>query len=130
MATTKVGFYTPETAKIIAETVAYLRRNGLVQQKGKGNDPQVRGLFGLVFKTPTGGIPAMSGTTPGKAYCPAYSIDPATSQLVTVTDNAGNSATCTQTITVNDNVLPAIICPADIATTTNSGCLAIISLRP
>jgi hypothetical protein len=89
MATTKVGFYTPETAKIIAETVAYLRRNGLVQQKGKGNDPQVRGLFGLVFKTPASGIPAMSGTTPGKAYCPAYFIDPATSQLVTVTDNAG-----------------------------------------
>lgn len=89
MATTKVGFYTPETAKIIAETVAYLRRNGLVQQKGKGNDPQVKGLFGLVFKTPTGGIPARSGLVPGKASCPAYSIDPLTFELVTVKDNAG-----------------------------------------
>jgi gliding motility-associated-like protein len=43
----------------------------------------------------------------------------------TVTDNAGNTATATQTVTVTDNVNPMIAAPADIAATTNSACTAI-----
>ena len=42
----------------------------------------------------------------------------------TVTDNSGNSATCTQTVTVTDDVPPSITCPADVTTTTNTGCTA------
>lgn len=106
MATTKVGFYTPETAKIIAETVAYLRRNGLVQQKGKGNDPQVRGLFGLVFKTPSGGIPAMSGLTPGKASCKAYFIDKSVPEVKNVLDNAGGEVSL-DVYHLGDTAIPA-----------------------
>jgi hypothetical protein len=42
----------------------------------------------------------------------------------TVTDNSGNTATCTQNVTVTDNVNPTISCPAAVAATTNSGCTA------
>jgi hypothetical protein len=42
----------------------------------------------------------------------------------TVTDNSGNTATCTQNVTVTDNENPAISCPAAVAATTNSGCTA------
>ncbi|MGI8892439.1 MAG: lamin tail domain-containing protein, partial [Bacteroidia bacterium] len=34
---------------------------------------------------------------------------------LTVTDAAGNSSTCTSTITVADNIPPAITCPADLS---------------
>ena len=39
----------------------------------------------------------------------------------TATDAAGNSASCVQTITVNDNEKPVITCPADIAQSTDAG---------
>ena len=42
----------------------------------------------------------------------------------TVTDDAGNSSSCTQLVIVNDNVNPIIICPATVITGTNSGCTA------
>jgi hypothetical protein len=42
----------------------------------------------------------------------------------TATDNSGNTATCTQNVTVTDNVNPTISCPAAVAATTNSGCTA------
>jgi len=42
----------------------------------------------------------------------------------TVTDDAGNTATCNQTITVFDNVPPTISCPNNITTGTNAGCTA------
>ncbi|MBK7112001.1 MAG: hypothetical protein IPH60_06090 [Flavobacteriales bacterium] len=47
-----------------------------------------------------------------------------TTVIWTVTDNAGSTATCTQTVTVTDNVPPTITCPADVAVNTNSGCTA------
>jgi hypothetical protein len=47
-----------------------------------------------------------------------------TTVIWTVTDNAGLTATCTQTVTVSDNVPPTITCPADVAVNTNSGCTA------
>ena len=39
----------------------------------------------------------------------------------TATDSAMNSSTCTQIVTVTDNVNPMIACPADITTDTDSG---------
>ncbi len=42
----------------------------------------------------------------------------------TATDASGNSATCTQTVTVIDNILPTIICPPNVQAQTNAGCTA------
>ncbi|MDO9256079.1 MAG: choice-of-anchor L domain-containing protein, partial [Bacteroidales bacterium] len=45
----------------------------------------------------------------------------ATTVTWTVTDNSGNKATCDQTVTVSDNILPTIICPAPITISANIG---------
>ncbi len=46
----------------------------------------------------------------------------------TATDNAGNTAVCTFTVTVNDTQAPAITCPANISTTTAVGsCTATVN---
>ncbi|MBK9420371.1 MAG: HYR domain-containing protein [Flavobacteriales bacterium] len=42
----------------------------------------------------------------------------------TATDVAGNTSSCSFTITVVDNIPPSITCPANIIVTTNSGCNA------
>ncbi len=39
----------------------------------------------------------------------------------TVTDNSGNKATCDQTVTVSDNILPTIVCPAAISVSATIG---------
>jgi hypothetical protein len=39
----------------------------------------------------------------------------------TATDAAGNSTTCTQTVTVTDNELPTIACPGDLNLTADAG---------
>jgi uncharacterized repeat protein (TIGR01451 family) len=39
----------------------------------------------------------------------------------TATDSAGNSSSCDQTVTVNDNEAPAISCPANITRSTDAG---------
>ncbi|MDP4827925.1 MAG: HYR domain-containing protein, partial [Flavobacteriales bacterium] len=47
----------------------------------------------------------------------------------TVTDNAGNSATCTQNVTVTDNENPTITCAAAVNANTNPGsCFATVVL--
>jgi gliding motility-associated-like protein len=47
----------------------------------------------------------------------------------TVTDNYGNTATCTQEVVVTDNENPTIVCPADIAQTADAGsCFATVAL--
>ncbi len=47
----------------------------------------------------------------------------------TVTDNNGNTATCTQEVIVTDDEAPTITCPADIAQTTDAGsCFATVAL--
>ena len=51
-----------------------------------------------------------------------------TNVIWTVTDDAGNTANCTQLITVNDNVVPTISCPAPIIQNNDLGvCGAIIT---
>ncbi|MCX6235923.1 MAG: HYR domain-containing protein [Bacteroidetes bacterium] len=44
-----------------------------------------------------------------------------TTIIWTVTDNAGNSTTCEQTVTVNDNQNPMITCPADVTVNADGG---------
>ncbi len=53
----------------------------------------------------------------------APAIFPIGTTVVTwsVTDAAGNIGTCTQTVTVKDNELPIITCPADVAITSFTG---------
>ncbi|MDG1766259.1 MAG: HYR domain-containing protein, partial [Flavobacteriales bacterium] len=47
----------------------------------------------------------------------------------TVTDNAGNTATCTQDVMVTDNENPTITCAADVNATTDAGsCFATVVL--
>ena len=48
-----------------------------------------------------------------------------TNVVWTVTDRAGLSASCTQTVTVVDDVAPAIICPNDIQVVAGAACNAI-----
>jgi gliding motility-associated-like protein len=42
-----------------------------------------------------------------------------TTVIWTVNDASGNTATCIQTVTVNDNQLPTIICPSDVIVSTD-----------
>ena len=52
-----------------------------------------------------------------------------TTVIWTVTDVNNNTTTCTQTITVDDNELPVINCPADVAMTNDAGlCFAIVAI--
>ena len=54
-----------------------------------------------------------------------------TTEEYTVTDGAGNTATCSFTITVNDNENPDITCPADITVNNDPGiCGAVVSYTP
>ncbi|MCX6235921.1 MAG: HYR domain-containing protein, partial [Bacteroidetes bacterium] len=48
----------------------------------------------------------------------------ATTVTWTATDDANNTATCTQVVTVIDNVNPSITCPAPVTAYTNTGCTA------
>jgi hypothetical protein len=50
-------------------------------------------------------------------------LDPGvTSVIWTATDEAGNSASCTQMVTVQDRTAPVIDCPPDVTMQTNTGC--------
>jgi gliding motility-associated-like protein len=77
---------------------------------------------GVALGTPTTsdncGVASVTNDAPG-----AFPIG-VTTVTWTVTDNSGNTATCTQNVTVTDNVNPTISCPAAVAATTNSGCTA------
>jgi hypothetical protein len=50
-----------------------------------------------------------------------------TTVVWTVTDAAGNTATCEQKVTVTDNTPPMITCPANIAVTTTALCSATVA---
>src|SRR6185295_1416899 len=45
---------------------------------------------------------------------------------VTATDQAGNSATCTTTFTVNDTTPPSVTCPAGTSASADANCQAAI----
>ena len=44
-----------------------------------------------------------------------------TTVIWTVTDDAGNTATCSQTVTVTDDEAPIIVCPSDLTVSANGG---------
>jgi hypothetical protein len=52
----------------------------------------------------------------------------ANSVTLTVTDNNGNTSSCTATVTVQDNQLPTITCPGNIASANDAGlCSAVVN---
>src|SRR5439155_519972 len=54
-----------------------------------------------------------------------------TTNVFQVSDAAGNTATCSFTVTVNDNQPPTISCPINIVTTNDVGqCSAVVSYTP
>jgi uncharacterized protein YodC (DUF2158 family) len=51
-----------------------------------------------------------------------------TANTFVVTDGSGNTATCSFTVTVNDNEAPSITCPANVSVSTDPGqCAAIVT---
>ncbi|HGY91448.1 MAG TPA: HYR domain-containing protein, partial [Planctomycetes bacterium] len=82
----------------------------------------------------------MLGMATGSDPCSAVTITndaPATFPLGnttvtwTATDAASNSATCMQTVTVEDNELPTITCPADVTVNADPGqCDAVVNYGP
>ena len=52
-----------------------------------------------------------------------------TTIIWTVTDDSGNTATCEQTVTVEDNELPTITCPVDVAVNSDAdACEAVLAV--
>jgi hypothetical protein len=49
-----------------------------------------------------------------------------TTVLWTVTDASGNTATCSMTVTVVDNVNPTITCPANITVNVDAGTCVLL----
>ncbi|MBL7950886.1 MAG: HYR domain-containing protein, partial [Flavobacteriales bacterium] len=48
--------------------------------------------------------------------------------VITVTDASGNSSSCNATVTIQDNITPAITCPADISVNNDAGfCGAVVN---
>ncbi|MBK6496786.1 MAG: HYR domain-containing protein [Saprospiraceae bacterium] len=48
----------------------------------------------------------------------------------TVTDGSGNTATCSQTVVVNDRQNPTIVCPSAVTVNTNSGVCYATNVNP
>ena len=80
--------------------------------------------------------PTISDNAPGATFTliaglPSGSLFPVgtTTNTFEVTDATGNTATCSFTVTVTDNELPIIICPADISQTADvDQCAATITI--
>jgi hypothetical protein len=71
------------------------------------------------------GTPKVSDNCCVASVCnnaPAYFPVGVTVVTWTVTDNSGNSKTCTQTVTVTDSQNPVVTCPANISQSSGSNC--------
>jgi large repetitive protein len=87
----------------------------------------------VIFTTPEGIDNCPNVVTEQIAGLPAGSAYPVgiTTNTYRVTDDAGNSVTCSFTVTVVDNILPTIICPANISQTVDAGnCTALVTFTP
>lgn len=71
----RIGYYSPQTAKLVLEVVNELRRSGFVTKAGQQPQNALFETHGLAAVTPPEGIPAMSGDVPGVASCSVYRID-------------------------------------------------------
>jgi len=60
-----------------------------------------------------------------------FPVGPPTTVTYTATDASGNTATCSFTVTVVDNVLPVITgCPANMTVNANAACGAVVNWTP
>ena len=84
----------------------------------------------VTYSTPTGtdNCPgAVTTQTSGLASGSAFPKG-ITTNTFKVTDGAGNSTTCSFTVTVNDTELPVIACPSNIVQSTDAGiCSAVVT---
>ncbi len=78
----------------------------------------------VTYATPVGTDNCASTTTQttGLASGAAFPVG-VTTNTFSVADGSGNSATCSFTVTVTDNVAPAITCPSNISTSNGVGTL-------
>lgn len=90
----KVGFYSPETARMVLLVIEELKRSGFLTKSGNSGPPRWTENGAIIAYTPSGGIAARSGTTAGSASCAVYRVDDA-GELVAVNDNQGNAASVT-----------------------------------
>ena len=84
----------------------------------------------VTYTTPVGTDNCTGATTTQTAGLPSGSTFPVgtTTNTFEVTDAAGNTATCSFDVTVNDTEDPAITCPADITTSNDTGdCSAVVT---
>ena len=84
----------------------------------------------VTYTTPVGTDNCTGATTTQTAGLPSGSTFPVgvTTNTFEVTDAAGNTATCSFDVTVNDTENPAITCPADITTSNDTGdCSAVVT---
>ena len=84
----------------------------------------------VTYTTPVGTDNCTGVTTTQTAGLPSGSTFPVgtTTNTFEVTDAAGNTATCSFDVTVNDTEDPAITCPADITTSNDPGdCSAVVT---
>ena len=84
----------------------------------------------VTYTTPVGTDNCTGATTTQTAGLPSGSAFPVgtTTNTFEVTDAAGNTATCSFDVTVNDTEDPAITCPADITTSNDTGdCSAVVT---
>ncbi|MBL1279261.1 MAG: HYR domain-containing protein [Fluviicola sp.] len=84
-----------------------------------GNDFGICGALGVALGTPvtTDNCTIASVTNDAPLSYPLGN----TTVTWTVTDAAGNVATCTQIVTVNDTEAPTIVCPANITVSNDAG---------
>src|SRR5207245_1433481 len=82
-------------------------------------DPGKCSASGVDLGTPTASDSCSSVTLSNDA--PASFPKGPTVVTWTATDSNGNTATCQQTVTVNDNQPPVLTCPADVTVGTDAG---------
>jgi hypothetical protein len=101
---------------------------------GGGNDQTMTVQFAVTTTSGGGGSGASDNCAgaaiaqiAGLASGSSYPVGTTTNTL-RITDASGNTADCSFTVTVEDNELPTITCPADMTVSTDAGlCSAVVS---
>lgn len=71
----RVGYYSPETARMVLDAVAELRRAGFLTKAGAQKRSAFFETHGIAAVTPATGIDGMSNDIPGSAVCNVFRID-------------------------------------------------------
>jgi hypothetical protein len=95
------------------------------------NDPgQCTAVVNYAIPTPTDNCPGVGAAVCAPASGAAFAIG-TTTVTCTASDAAGNTASCSFTVTVVDNMPPTITCPANITVNTDPGnCSAVVTFNP